>query len=65
MIEALFQLLAVCLWLLALPVLLIVLTPVWLVRALFERKPFSESLKARYKAFYARWKDAFPIDELS
>lgn len=65
MLDTLFQLLALCLWLLALPVLLIVMTPIWLVRALFARKPFRENLKVRYKALYARWKDAFPIDELS
>jgi hypothetical protein len=65
MIEFVFQVLAVGVWLLALPVLVIVMTPGWLIRALFERKPFSENLQTRYRALWAKWKDAFPIDELS
>ncbi|GEM_PF-2172742 len=60
-LELVFQIVAVCAWLVALPILVIVLTPCYVVASIGSRGRYWSELKKRYRVFFSKWKDALPI----
>ncbi len=61
LLEIVFQIVALCAWLVALPILLVFLTPCFIVAAIRGREPFWPELKRRCKTFFSKWMDALPI----